>query len=80
MRILVLNGSSRPKGNTKQMVNAFQEGVESAGHRVDVIDVCKKKIASCLACEYCHTKGNGVCVQKDEYSKKYPASSAQVIS
>ena len=60
MRILVLNGSPRPKGNTKQMVNAFWEGAESVGHQVDVIDVCKKKIAGCLACEYCHTKGSGV--------------------
>ena len=71
MRILVLNGSPRPKGNTKQMVDAFREGAESAGHRVDVIDVCKKKIAGCLACEYCHTKGNGACVQKDDMQEVY---------
>ena len=24
------------------------------------------KIAGCLGCEYCHTKGNGECVQKDD--------------
>ena len=71
MRILVLNGSPRPKGNTKQMVDAFREGSESAGHRVDVVDVCGKKIAGCLACEYCHTKGNGVCVQKDDMQEVY---------
>ena len=71
MRILVLNGSPRPKGNTKQMVDAFQEGAESVGHQVDVIDVCKKKIAGCLACEYCHTKGNGDCVQKDDMQEVY---------
>ena len=71
MRILVLNGSPRPKGNTKQMVDAFREGAESAGHRVDLIDVCKKKIAGCLACEYCHTKGNGACVQKDDMQEVY---------
>lgn len=71
MRILVLNGSPRPKGNTKQMVDAFREGAESAGHKVDVIDVCRKKIAGCLACEYCHTKGNGVCVQKDDMQEVY---------
>ncbi len=41
MRILVLNGSPRPNGNTKQMVDAFREGAESAGHRVDVIDDMK---------------------------------------
>ncbi len=43
MNILVLNGSPRPQGNTKQMVNAFKEGAETAGHCVNVIDVCKKE-------------------------------------
>ncbi len=71
MRILVLNGSPRPKGNTKQMIDAFMEGAESAGHQVDVVDVCRKRIAGCLACEYCHTKGNGVCVQKDDMQEVY---------
>ncbi len=71
MRILILNGSPRPQGNTKKMVNAFREGAESAGHQVDVVDVCQKKIAGCLACEYCHTKGGGACVQKDEMQEVY---------
>ena len=71
MRILVLNGSPRLKGNTKQMVDSFRDGAESAGHKVDVVDVCRKKIAGCLACEYCHTKGNGVCVQKDDMQEIY---------
>ena len=49
MNILVLNGSPRPQGNTKKLVNAFKEGAESAGHHVDVIDVCQKKIGGCRA-------------------------------
>lgn len=71
MNILVLNGSPRPNGNTKMMINAFQEGAVSSGHKVDVIDVCRKKIGGCLACEYCHTKGNGVCIQKDDMQEIY---------
>lgn len=71
MKILVLNGSPRPKGNTKQMIEAFQEGAMGSGHRVDVVDVCQKQIAGCLACEYCHTKGNGTCVQKDDMGQVY---------
>lgn len=31
------------------------------------------KIAGCLGCEYCHTKGNGSCVQKDDFEKILPA-------
>ncbi len=72
MRILVLNGSPRPKGHTKQMINAFQEGAASAGHQVEVVDVCRRNIHGCLACEYCHNKGNGTCVQKDDMQEVYP--------
>ena len=71
MRILVLNGSPRPNGNTKGMVEAFREGAVMAGHQVDVVDVCRLKIGGCLACEYCHTKGHGSCVQKDDMQEVY---------
>ncbi len=66
MNILILNGSPRPKGKTKQMTEAFSKGAVSVGHTVNCIDVCNKKIGGCLACEYCHTKGAGVCIQKDD--------------
>lgn len=71
MNILVLNGSPRPNGNTKQMIDAFKEGAENAGHQVDVVDVCRMKIAGCLGCEYCHSKGNGECIQKDDMQTIY---------
>ncbi|MBR4614686.1 MAG: flavodoxin family protein, partial [Kiritimatiellae bacterium] len=29
-------------------------------------------IAGCMACEYCHGKGNGACVQKDDMQQLYP--------
>ena len=71
MNILILNGSPRPNGNTRKMIDAFIEGATIASHHVDVIDICKKNIKGCLACEYCHTKGNGVCVQKDDMQEVY---------
>ena len=36
-----------------------------------VIDVCRKKIGGCLACEYCHTEGRGSCIQKDDMQQVY---------
>ena len=71
MKILVLNGSPRPRGNTKQMTEAFRAGALSAGHQVDVVDVCRLHINGCVACEYCHTKGKGACIQKDDMSQVY---------
>lgn len=73
MNILVLNGSPRPNGNTKKMITVFQEGAISAGHQVEIVDVCDKKINGCIACEYCHTKGNGKCIQKDDMQQVYEA-------
>lgn len=66
MNIVVLQGSPRKNGNTQFLVEAFKEGAEKAGHNVEIVNVGNMKIAPCLACEYCHTKGNGECIQKDD--------------
>lgn len=71
MKILVLNGSPRPNGNTAKMVEAFKEGAAAGGNEVNVVDVCRKNIKGCLACEYCHTKEKGQCVQKDDMQEVY---------
>lgn len=68
MKILILNGSPRPNGITKKMINTF---IENTKNEVIVIDVFKKSINDCLACEYCHSKGNGSCVQKDDMQEVY---------
>ena len=75
MKILVLSGSPRPRGNTAAMVDAFARGTRESGHQVEIIDVCRKKIAGCMACEYCHQKGSGherQCVQQDDMQAVYP--------
>lgn len=72
MKIAILNGSPR-KENTAAMVEAFADGAREAGHEVDVLQVGKMKINGCLGCEYCHTKGEGKCVQKDDMEKVIPA-------
>ena len=72
MKILVWNGSPRPQGNTAAMVEAFAKGAREAGHQVDVFQVAQMKIAGCRACEYCHTKGNGRCIQQDDMQQIYP--------
>lgn len=79
MNILVLNGSPRPNGNTSAMVKSFSEGAKEAGHTVTVLQVGNNKIAGCLGCEYCHTKGDGVCIQKDDMQEVYAALEQCVI-
>lgn len=40
-KIVVLNGSPRANGNTKELVKAFVKGAESAGNTVQVL-ICRK--------------------------------------
>ena len=72
MNILILQGSPRANGNTAWMAEEYKKAAEAAGHNVTLVNVARKKIAGCLACEYCHGKGNGACVQQDDMQELYP--------
>ena len=72
MKIVILNGSPHKAGNTAALVGAFEKGAASAGHEVVVCPVGTMNIRGCLGCEYCHTKGEGACIQKDDMQKVYP--------
>jgi len=72
MKVLILQGSPRANGNTAWMAEEYKKAAEAAGHEVTLVNVSKKKIAGCLACEYCHNKGNGACIQKDDMQELYP--------
>ncbi|MBR0477880.1 MAG: flavodoxin family protein [Solobacterium sp.] len=72
MNILVLNGSPHIDGATVHMVNAFTAGAQSAGHTVKTVNTAFMNVKGCMACEYCHTKGNGECIQKDDMQLIYP--------
>jgi len=72
MNVLILQASPRANGNTAWMAEEFKKAAEAAGHQVTLVNVSKKKIAGCLACEYCHNKGNGACIQKDDMQELYP--------
>ena len=56
------------------MEAAFAKDARENGYRVDMLNVCRKKIAGCLACEYCHKKDSGYerkCVQQDDVQEVY---------
>ena len=72
MKILILQASPRAKGSTAWMAEEYKNAAEAAGHEVSLVNVAHKKIAGCLACEYCHGKGNGACIQQDDMQALYP--------
>ena len=65
MKVVVLNGSPRPQGNTAHFAEAFKKGAEGAGHEVTVFRLAVMKIAPCLGCQAC--KNGRECVQKDDW-------------
>ncbi|MBE6994166.1 MAG: flavodoxin family protein [Ruminococcaceae bacterium] len=72
MKILVLNGSPHVSGPTSDMVGAFADGAREAGHEVNIYDVTRMNVKGCMACEYCHTKGEGRCAIQDDMQQLYP--------
>ena len=80
MKILVLNGSPNTNGNTKALIDAFTKGAQNAGHEVVECPIGTMKINGCLGCNWCHTKGEGKCIQKDDMQNLYPElASAEMI-
>ena len=72
MKITIINGSPRT-ASTAAMAKVFAEAAEAAGHEVETIHVGRMNIAGCKGCEYCHTKGEGKCIQQDDMEKVMPA-------
>ena len=82
MKVLIINGSPRPRGNTKialdEMVKIFdQEGIES-----EIVHIGNKDIRGCIACMSCKTK-LGHCVFDDcvnEIAQKFEEADGLVIA
>lgn len=52
MKILVLNGSPRPRGVTTTMLRTLVEAIGEE-HTIEWVDVCKLKITPCMGCLKC---------------------------
>ncbi len=72
-KIVILNGSPRPKGNTSALIQSFVDGAVAAGHTVTRFDLQKMDIHPCLGCCGGGKDPSSPCVQKDDMQKIYPA-------
>jgi len=67
MKVLILFGSPRKKGNTASLLSPFMDELKKCGADVAYHDVYEKNIAGCRACLGCqHNKGEICCVVKDD--------------
>ncbi len=72
-KVVILNGSPRPNGNTSALVKAFTNGAREAGHTVTEFFLDKMDIHGCKGCFGGHSSKACPCVQKDDMNKIYPA-------
>ncbi|HIR41548.1 MAG TPA: flavodoxin family protein [Candidatus Egerieicola pullicola] len=72
-KIVILNGSPRPNGNTSALVKSFTQGAQSAGNTVTEFFLDRMNIHGCKGCFGGHSSRECPCVQKDDMAQIYPA-------
>ncbi|MBQ9742988.1 MAG: flavodoxin family protein [Ruminococcus sp.] len=63
MKVLMINGSPRAKGNTAVALEEMKKVFESEGIEVEILHVGGQSIRGCIACGACHEMGK--CVYDD---------------
>ncbi|THB80419.1 MAG: flavodoxin family protein [Desulfobacteraceae bacterium] len=67
MKITILQGSARKKGNTAKVLSWVEEELTGMGHEVDSIYLHSKNLKGCMGCGKCKEKAEPVgCIQKDD--------------
>lgn len=68
--ILIIIDGGRPKGNTAQLANAFTQGAEKAGNKVELVSLTKTEVKGCIGCNAC--RYGKPCIQKDVFNELIP--------
>ncbi len=80
MKVLMINGSPRAKGNTYTALNEMRKVFEEEGVETELLHIGNMDIRSCIACGGCAQKGK--CVFQDivnEAAEKFQASDGLVV-
>ena len=71
MKVLIINGSPRVKGNSSRLIKEITGVFDSLKVEYEVVQVGNKDIRGCIGCSTCKTKGEG-CVFKDIVNETSP--------
>ena len=80
MKVLMLNGSPRPQGNTFTALSEMEKVFQAEGVETELVHVGSREIRGCIACLSCMEKGR--CVFDDivnELAPKFEASDGLVV-
>lgn len=81
MKVLILNGSPRPNGNTSIAVNELVKIFSEENIETEVVQIGNKDIRGCIACGFCFK--NGKCAFDDvvnELAVKFEAADGLVLA
>ena len=70
MKVLMINGSPRPNGNTSLALREMETIFKSEGIETEIVQVGNKAIRGCIACGKCAEKGK--CVFDDAVNEVAP--------
>ena len=70
MKVLIINGSPRPNGNTSIAINEMVKVFEEEGVEAEVVNIGNKNVRGCIACGGCGAKGK--CVFDDVVNEIAP--------
>lgn len=66
MKVLLINGSPRPKGNTATTLKEVAAQLAHEGIESEIVWIGNSPIRGCIACNQCSAKGLGRCIFDDD--------------
>ena len=83
MKVLLINGSPRKKGNTFLALSEVAKTLEAQGIESEIVQVGTKAVRSCIACGQCQMKQLNRCVFDDDVcnriSEKLDTADALIV-
>ncbi len=66
MKIIALNGSPRPIGNTSNILNDVFDEFEKEGIEMEIVHLYEYRFMNCNVCLTCEIRGDGRCQDEDD--------------
>lgn len=66
MKVLAINASPRPNGNTAVMLKTVLKEAEAAGMETELVQLGGNRVSGCRACMACQKMQNGRCAINDD--------------
>ena len=83
MKVLLINGSPRQKGNTATALAEVAKQLTQEGIESEIVWIGNKPVRGCISCGQCKAKGLGQCIFDDDIcnriSEKFNDSNALIV-